>query len=233
MNQDDIHLVLRGLQEQIATLKQDADNKRGAGEITLHPEIAQGVPPHMQCKGLSAADRAGLLRPYPKIADLDATADVNGLATQGMPAAQKLTVTKDLVAYQRSNLDVVRVAASTLQHATDQGIDASYEQRFGWCVDALRAICTLAADNAQQAAERQLNICLEHAGAKGAGSLLDRSPESDTMDWTDHNIFQQAHIAATVTEAAAAARRGGRRRGGGRGGRSGANAQPAAGPNEQ
>ena len=223
MNNHDLEATIHNLQQQILALQQHAEAQSlRAVELELVDPVASAVPPHFQIAPLKQDERNQILKPFPKVKGLLPVSDINGLAAKGLSADKKQWVTKDLVAQQRDNIDVVRVAGGAWQYALDP--DIGLEQRFNRMVEALRAVTILAADNAQKAAEKQLLACLEGVGAKGADSLLDRTPSSVEYDWNDHNIFQQCHLdaigdyrrfASSVEAAGKKASGGGRGRGGG------------------
>lgn len=223
MNNHDLEATIHGLQQQILALQQHAEAAiLRSAEVQLVAPVADAVPPHFQIAPLKQDERNQILKPFPKVKGLSPVSDINGLAAKGLSADKKQWVTKELVAQQRDHIDVVRVAAGAWQYALDP--DIGLEQRFNRMVEALRAVTILGADNAQKAAEKQLLFCLEGVGAKGADSLLDRTPSSVEYDWNDHNIFQQCHLdaigdyrrfASSVEAAGKKASGGGRGRGGG------------------
>ena len=199
MSEHDLVNILKSLQGRIQYLESNMQNKPST-EVAgrLHEGISDAVSPHGQVEGLKPSQRKTILSGYPKIESLVPTTDENGLATRGMPAAVKQLVTKDLVEDQRRNHDIIRVASHAFGELMDMG-DTPLDQRIQRAGEALRVISMLASDNSQRASYRQLQLCLKHAGAENAESLLDRRPQSETMDFDDFNIFQQAHVDA-ITE---------------------------------
>ena len=179
--------------ETIATLQRE--RALVTDKLRLRAEVESLVPPHLQLEPLPEEDRKAILRKYPKVEQLPkAIGDTNGFATNGLPSDKKNWITKDLVSMQRDSLDIVRVAVATLHQAYQT---QPSEEAYKHIMQALASVVTLAADNAQRAADKQLKMCLEAAGAKGAEALLQRKPGDECdIDMDNENIFHQGHVDA-------------------------------------
>ena len=176
-------------QQQQLQLQKELARENAKIEVTPSGEFREMLPDHFQWERIKDEDRKRLLRGYPKIKDLEPITDHNGLACRNLPAEKKKQVTKDLVQIQRENIDIIRVACRCWQQLDGT---SSLESLRHVAKQALRDITTLAVDNASRAAESQLNICMEHADAKGALNLLVRAD----LDIKDKSIFQQSHVDA-------------------------------------
>ena len=189
------------METQAAQLQQlrsvTRDNTSTSVLFEVAPEIAEGIPPHLQLTPPDVAERKRILKRYPKV-DLPAVLrDDNGLAAQaiGPDAHAKKWIIERLPGIQRDNLEVVRVAACAWQQAahTAQNDAAA---GFAILVNGMRDIIALACDSAQRAAQTQLKQTFEAAGQSGAYALLDLSPNTHLIDFADANILQPAHLDA-------------------------------------
>ena len=62
----------------------------------------------------------------------------------------------------------------------------------------MRDIIALSCDSAQRAAQAQLKQTLESAGHSNAYCLIDLTPSSEHLDFSDANILQPSHLEALV-----------------------------------
>ncbi len=186
---------LQLLQQELYHLRgqvNENQERKSRDEEDLPAIMEELIPAHMNLlRTLPEEERKKLLRNVPKYHGIEPITDKNGLAAKGMQNDKKKLVTKDLVNFQRDNIDVFRLATSAAVNLENGGQDAV--QKAG---DALVAIARVAMDNAQKAATLQLQYCMEHAKASGADYLINYSVDNDKFSVEDRNIFQQAHLDA-------------------------------------
>ena len=186
------------LQAQLHQLQAASDQRARSGDLLpLCEDITGCIPGHLQQEPLEASRRKQVLRAYPKTdPDLpNIIKDENGLAAKAISdATSRKWITTLVPTFQRDNLDVARVAATGLQFSINNGDNDT--PRIKHLHGVLRDVLVLACDNAQKLAETQLKLTLEAAGAKGAYSLLDLSPNTQDLDFDDGNLLQQSHVEA-------------------------------------
>ena len=185
------------LQAQLQHLQAAAANDQRGDALQLHQDIIACIPGHLQQVCMDASQRKQIMRAYPKSTpDLPKIIkDDNGLGAKAISdATSRKWLTSLVPTFQRDNLDVARVAAAGLQLSFD--FDGDSAARVQHLHGTLRDVLVLACDNAQKLAETQLKLTFEAAGAKGAYSLMDLSPTTQDLDFSDGNLLQQSHIEA-------------------------------------
>jgi hypothetical protein len=145
------------------------------------------VPRHLQLPTLTGQERATILRKFPKPSIFpEALTDKNGLATLGInDGVKRSLITTTYPALQRNAMDLARMSLSAF-HNLRNGDTFSHDG----ILEILRDITTVAMDNAQILAQKQLQLSLETRKFKAALSL------SKNLDHSDTNIIQADHVNA-------------------------------------
>ena len=179
------------LQRQNEYLAEQHQRKQAMEGGELHPNVADAIPPHLQCEPMEREQRKRLLKPYPKLKQMPKPIkDRNGLGARAIATKEdKKWIVNHLPALQRDALDVARVSLAAWNSYLRTG---SNEQ----LLEAIRNVTALATDNAQRIAQLQLQQTFEASGAKGAYSIMQLTPDSSELDFSEHTLFQQAHIEA-------------------------------------
>ena len=157
----------------------------------LHPNVKDAIPPHLQCEPMEREQRKRLLKPYPKLKQLPKPIkDRNGLGARAIASKEdKKWIVTHLPALQRDALEVARVSLA----AWDAYLRTGGNEQL---LEAIKNVTALATDNAQRIAQLQLQQTFEASGAKGAYSIMQLTPDSSELDFSEHTLFQQAHIEA-------------------------------------